>query len=793
MARFLFGPVTRAFADENLAASRAAGVCLTFGRDADLPVHPGDTWDDVAARLPPGWRPDFVAAWLQYQSHPPAVWGAPVPILGLAGDWNLQWHAYRHVLPLCDAVLVDEPGAAVFRRAGHPHAYPANLYGLGRTHLDRPDTPDVDRDIDVLFVGNISQAVQRERAAWLARVARLADRYRVVIRTGVFGAEYRKLLRRAKLAFNRSIRGECNMRALEAPAAGAVLLQEAENREVRRFLTPDTEYVPYTAADFEERVARVLADDERRRVIAAAGRAKVTGYSFETLFRDGVARVFRDPAGVTTRMAARLQRRPGLSLTGRLWTALGSREVGDRTLAAELIAAGRHEAAVLTGTTDPDAAALVGAAVTNRVAALTRAEFLRMAGRGAEAVSAARAVLVSLDVGPSLTAAELDTPPYPAQYDFLRVEWERAGWAAAADPAAEAGAKAALLRARAHALVGELTGSLADYRAAVEARPDLPKARATYGVVLARAGRPAEAAPHLRAAAEALPLSAPTARAYYQVLLDLGETAAAAAFAEGRQRLAVAAPDLVPPESWRPGSLPPRPPTRVVPQTPAEVARRFGAQDTSRALCRFTPVGDTHVVLALVAALCPVRVLEIGTADGAMTANLTAWTPPGAVVFTLGLADAPAAGGAAEQAAEVPTRDAFGRHADHFGQAHKVFFVTANSRTYDFGRFGPLDFVFVDGGHDLDTVLSDSRKGYAALRPGGCMAWHDYGSSVPWVRVTEAVGRVGFAEPVFHVTGTQVAYLIKAGPPGTGAAPDPGPEPVVVDAELRPGRGGPEQ
>jgi len=43
------------------------------------------------------------------------------------------------------------------------------------------------------------------------------------------------------------VRGECNLRALEAAASGAVLLQEAENTEVQEYLQPGTEYVPYTA------------------------------------------------------------------------------------------------------------------------------------------------------------------------------------------------------------------------------------------------------------------------------------------------------------------------------------------------------------------------------------------------------------------------------------------------------------------------------------------------------------------------------------------------------------------
>lgn len=43
---------------------------------------------------------------------------------------------------------------------------------------------------------------------------------------------------------------------------------------------------------------------------------------------------------------------------------------------------------------------------------------------------------------------------------------------------------------------------------------------------------------------------------------------------------------------------------------------------------------------------------------------------------------------------------------------------------------GSMDFVFVDGGHDLKTLESDSRNAEILVRPGGVIAWHDYGNSV---------------------------------------------------------------
>ncbi|CAN0268532.1 unnamed protein product, partial [Phaeothamnion confervicola] len=167
---------------------------------------------------------------------------------------------------------------------------------------------------------------------------------------------------------------------------------------------------------------------------------------------------------------------------------------------------------------------------------------------------------------------------------------------------------------------------------------------------------------------------------------------------------------------------------------------------------------DTHAVVALLLHARPRRVLEIGTAAGHMTANLTAFTPPDATVFSLGIVaeDGPRSG-TPHQTYEVPTRAQFARHLNHFGTAHKALLVTADSRAYDFARLAPLDFVFVDGGHDRATATADSRAAYQALRPGGLLVWHDVPSPTPWVEVEAAIAAIAFPETVTRVTGTQVA------------------------------------
>ena len=237
----------------------------------------------------------------------------------------------------------------------------------------------------------------------------------------------------------------------------------------------------------------------------------------------------------------------------------------------------------------------------------------------------------------------------------------------------------------------------------------------------------------------------------------------------------------MPPEPWfseTPAQAVDHSPARPAKRPPLsleEFHRRFGDPDTARAVHSFTPPADTHVVLALLAHGRHRRVLEIGTAGGHMTANLTEWTPDDAVVFTLGaVADLPA-GAPEQQRDEVPPRAEFGRFADHFGKAHKVLFATADSLHYDFGRMAPLDFAFIDGAHDLAHVLSDTLKAYEALSPGGCLVWHDFASPVPWVEVSRALERIDFAETIYHVAGTSAAFLHKR--------PD-APPPVVRGAET---------
>jgi GT2 family glycosyltransferase/predicted Zn-dependent protease len=564
--RYLFGPVSSEYADQHLSGPRQDGRCLAFGYhgEADLTIGPGDSWEDVCRRLPSGWRPDFVAVYLPYTPVPPCVWSAPVPLVGLAADWNLLYHGYQRLLGCCELALTDTAGVEALARDGIGHARTANLYGLGRDFLEHP-WPDADRPIHCLFIGNLHRAIHRSRLAWLGRLARLAGRWRVVIATGVFGEDYRALLSRARVVFNRSVRGECNQRTFEAVAAGALLFQEASNREVHSYLRDRQECVCYGDDDLEALLEHYLEHEGERRVIAEVARARVSEFAFAALWEQGLGVIEQEWDALADRARQRPALPPGDELLARTWQALGG-PLRDPALLPDLARAADagghtdvtllHALGLVAGLAGFSSEAalyfrrVVDADPYHVVAGLSLVEALLATGQVPEAIEQAQRTLPLLDREAALDPRRFELPPYPPGFDLVRAEWERAAWGSAGRPRDEALAKRTLVRFRLHALLADLTGDLVHFHEAALARPDLPVARGGLGCALGRAGRLAEALPHLREAVAGDPFDAPAAQALAQVLSDLGDDDARRRLARDRRLLASAAPGVVRSEPW---------------------------------------------------------------------------------------------------------------------------------------------------------------------------------------------------------------------------------------------------
>jgi tetratricopeptide (TPR) repeat protein len=569
-ARYLFGPVDARFADQFLARHRRCGDCLPFDvrPGNDLTIGPDDSWDDITKRLPEGWRPDFIALFLHYSRVPRCLETAPVPLVGLAGDPNLLWHYYRRRLPVCDLVLTDTTSARVLAKEGVQHVQLANLFGCERQYLETP-ADGQKRDIDILFIGNFHAAVQRERMAWLGRLAAFANRWNVVVTSKVYGDEYRALMARARIVFNRSIRSECNSRAVEAAASGALLFQEADNCEVPGYFEDRKEYIAYRDTDLEDLLLYYLEHEDERRVIAEAGQRRAQAYGFAEMWQKAVEGFV--PQLPTLIRQPRYEEQTEASLLLRTWQSVQPAAAMDASLVSDLrlalstrqaSSALRHALAVALvregmAKGSADYAAILQALrqvlhhdPTHLVASLNLAEVLAEMGQPGQAIEQARQTLALLERCPRLSRDVQDALHVPTDFDHFRVEWEQAAWNHAGEPAEEERAKRTLLRWRLHTVLAGLTGELADYYEAAAARPDLPTTQAALGCALARAKRYNEAVPCLQQAIRNDPFDLPAATALFEALGLVGAWPEQHQLAQHQGRMHKAAPGIVPARDW---------------------------------------------------------------------------------------------------------------------------------------------------------------------------------------------------------------------------------------------------
>ncbi|MCB0879357.1 MAG: glycosyltransferase family 1 protein, partial [Thermoleophilia bacterium] len=245
---------------------------------------PEDADDDPAtlerdlARV--GWdRVDcYVADIAEYRPIAADAHARADRVLLLVGDWNIGGRLLWQARGVVDAVLCDHAGVETVERIGHA-AIPTLIWGV------RPEWPYVDpaaeRDIDVLFIGSTNAAIHARRNAWLLRLGALADHANVVIRSRLYGPEYRAHMARAKLVFNHSVRGEANIRSYEGAVAGACVLNERGNPELPHVFTPDTDFATYDSEDLADVVRSLLQHDDRRLAIAAAGQQAVRAHTID--------------------------------------------------------------------------------------------------------------------------------------------------------------------------------------------------------------------------------------------------------------------------------------------------------------------------------------------------------------------------------------------------------------------------------------------------------------------------------------------------------------------------------
>jgi predicted O-methyltransferase YrrM len=63
----------------------------------------------------------------------------------------------------------------------------------------------------------------------------------------------------------------------------------------------------------------------------------------------------------------------------------------------------------------------------------------------------------------------------------------------------------------------------------------------------------------------------------------------------------------------------------------------------------------------------------------------------------------------------------------------KIRLLNENSLSFDparHGLIGTQDLVFIDGGHDYETIRNDTAKAFKMAKPDSVILWHDYKSTI---------------------------------------------------------------
>lgn len=154
----------------------------------------------------------------------------------------------------------------------------------------------------------------------------------------------------------------------------------------------------------------------------------------------------------------------------------------------------------------------------------------------------------------------------------------------------------------------------------------------------------------------------------------------------------------------------------------------------------------------------PSNLLEIGTFDGNTTLQMALNSKEDAIIRTLDLSDDTNLNDLKSEYEEVPyildVRKRHRRYLD-FPERLKVVQHFGNSLEYDFHRFGPIDFCFIDGGHSYTCVKTDTEKVLDILAPNGMIVWHDFCAS--WPGVYRYLREFAKTQPLIAIEGTRLA------------------------------------
>lgn len=92
----------------------------------------------------------------------------------------------------------------------------------------------------------------------------------------------------------------------------------------------------------------------------------------------------------------------------------------------------------------------------------------------------------------------------------------------------------------------------------------------------------------------------------------------------------------------------------------------------------------------------------------------------------------------------------------------KVTQIYQDSTLIDVDKQGyknKFDYIFIDGGHDLETIRSDTSKSLQMIKDNGVILWHDFNSKIHG-DVTKFLNEYSQDNTIYHVENTMIAFQL---------------------------------
>jgi predicted O-methyltransferase YrrM len=186
---------------------------------------------------------------------------------------------------------------------------------------------------------------------------------------------------------------------------------------------------------------------------------------------------------------------------------------------------------------------------------------------------------------------------------------------------------------------------------------------------------------------------------------------------------------------------------------------------------------EASALVSLIKLVRPRKIFEFGTFLGYSSALLVENSANDCEVYSLDLGEGhvgarPAAFSEADVRRDGDINDEYLRGAQaamgpryttglSAADKARLHLIVQDSRGFDpsaHGLEGSVDLVFVDGGHDTETVTIDTANARRMIGASGLIVWHDYGSNIH-DDVTTFVDRLARNEAVVCVQHTMLAML----------------------------------